>query len=148
MPIIGGLYVDSSWFIYVLPALILASFAQMKVSNPYNRYSRVNSGTGVTGAQIARTILDKNGLTDIRIEQTSDKLSDYYDPRTKVVGLSKSTYEGSSVASMSIAVYEVGHALQHADGYFLLVLRNNMAPVINISSGLVWIFVMLDFFIK
>src|SRR5699024_10151771 len=98
MPRIGGLYVDSSWFIYVLPALILASFAQMKVSNRYNRYSRVNSGTGVTVAQIARNILDNNGLNDIRIEQTSDKISDYYDPRIEVVGVSKSTYEGNSVA--------------------------------------------------
>lgn len=144
----GGLYMDSSWLIYVLPAILLASFAQMKVSNAYKKYSRVNSGTGLTGAQIARTILDKNGLTEIRIEKTSGQLSDHYDPRTKIIRLSNSIYNGSSIASMSVAAHEVGHALQHADGYFPLILRNNMAPIVGIGSRLVWVFILLGFLVS
>lgn len=144
----GGLfYGDTSWLIYVLPAMLLASFAQMKVSNAYKKYIRVSSGTGYTGAQIARIILDRNGLTDVRIEQTPGQLSDHYDPRTKVVRLSNSIHNGSSIASMSVAAHEVGHALQHAEGYFPLILRNNMVPIVNFSSRLVWIFILLGFVI-
>lgn len=145
MPGYGGLFYDSSWFIFVLPAMLLASFAQMKVSSAYQKYSRVTSGTGYTGAQIARLILDRNGLTDVRVEQTPGQLSDHYDPRTRVLRLSNSIYNGSSVASMSVAAHEAGHALQHADGYFPLVIRNNMAPIVNISSRLVWVFILLGF---
>lgn len=141
-------YLDSSWFIYVMPALMLASFAQMKVKSAYQKYSRIHSNTNYTGAQIARMILDKHGLTHIRVEFTKGTLSDHYDPRTKVVRLSNSIYNGNSVASMSVAAHEVGHALQHANGYFPLVLRNNMAPVVNIGSQLVWIFIIIGFLIS
>lgn len=144
----GGLYMDSSWIIYVLPAILLAAFAQMRVSNAYNKYSRVTNGTGLTGAEIARTILDRNGLTDVRIERVSGKLSDHYDPRTKVIRLSSSIYSGNSVAAMSVAAHEVGHALQDADGYFPLILRNNMVPIVNISSQLIWVFILLGFLIS
>lgn len=148
MPGYEGLFYDSPWLIYVFPAMLLASYAQIKVSNAYKKYSRVSNDTGYTGSQIARMILDKNGLNDVRIEQTPGQLSDHYDPRTRVLRLSNSIYNGSSVASMSVAAHEVGHALQHADGYFPLVLRNNMAPIVGISSRLVWVFILLGFAIS
>ncbi|MDR7869890.1 MAG: zinc metallopeptidase [Tissierellaceae bacterium] len=143
-----GMYLDSSWFIFVLPALLFASFAQMKVKGAYNKYSRVNSGSGLTGAQVARRILDRNGLYDVVVEQTSGQLTDHYDPRRRVIRLSNTIYGGSSVASMSVAAHEVGHAIQHADGYFPLVLRNNLAPIVNFSSRFVWIFILLGFLVS
>lgn len=142
-----GMYYDSSWFVFVLPALILGLIAQGKVKSSYNKFSRVNSGTGLTGAQVARRILDRNGLYDVVIENTPGQLTDHYDPRTRVVRLSNSIYSGNSVASMSVAAHEVGHALQHADGYFPLVLRNNLAPIVSFSSKFVWVLIMIGFMI-
>lgn len=143
-----GMYYDSSWFIFVLPALILGLIAQGKVKGAYNKYSRVNSGTGLTGAQVARRILDRNGLYDVVVEQTPGQLTDHYDPRKRVMRLSNSIYAGNSVASMSVAAHEAGHALQHADGYFPLILRNNLAPIVSFSSRFVWILVLLGFLIS
>lgn len=143
-----GMYMDSTWFIYILPAMLLGLFAQAKVKGAYNKYSRVNSGTGLTGAQVARRILDRNGLSDIVVEHTGGQLTDHYDPRTRVVRLSNSIYNGSSVASMSVAAHEVGHAMQHADGYFPLVLRNNLAPIVNLTSRFVWILIFIGLLIS
>lgn len=143
-----GLGIDSTWIIFVFPALLLASFAQLKISSAFNKYSRISSETGYTGAQIARMILDRNGLYDVRVEQVSGKLTDHYDPRTRVVRLSTPIYGGNSIASMSVAAHEVGHAIQHAEGYFPLILRNNIAPIANISSRLVWIFIIIGFAIS
>lgn len=143
-----GMYYDSSWFIFVLPALILGLLAQGKVKSSYNKFSKVNSGTGLTGAQIARRILDRNGLYDVVVEHTPGQLTDHYDPRTRVIRLSNSIYSGNSVASMSVAAHEVGHALQHADGYFPLILRNNMAPIVSFSSRFVWILIFLGFIVS
>lgn len=143
-----GMYYDSSWFIFVLPALILGLLAQSKVKSSYNKFSKVNSGTGLTGAQVARRILDRNGLYDVIVEHTPGQLTDHYDPRTRVVRLSNSIYSGSSVASMSVAAHEAGHALQHADGYFPLILRNNMAPIVSFSSKFVWVLIFLGFIVS
>lgn len=135
----------STWILFVLPALIFASYAQLKINSAFNRYSRMSSGTGYTGAQIARILLDRNGLQDVRIEQVRGKLTDHYDPRTKVVRLSPSIYGGNSIASLSVAAHEVGHAIQHGEGYLPLIFRNNLAPVANIGSRLVWLFVFIGF---
>jgi Zn-dependent membrane protease YugP len=143
-----GMYYDSTWFIFVLPALLIGLLAQAKVSGAYNRYSRVNSGSGLTGAQVARMILDRNGLYDVPVEPVAGQLTDHYDPRARVVRLSSSIYNGSSIASMSVAAHEAGHALQHADGYFPLILRNNMAPIVSFSSRFVWILIVLGFLVS
>ncbi|MFY9285564.1 MAG: zinc metallopeptidase [Tissierellaceae bacterium] len=149
MPYMGyGMYYDSTWFIFVLPALLIGLLAQAKVSGAYNRYSRVNSGSGLTGAQVARMILDRNGLYDVPVEPVAGQLTDHYDPRARVVRLSSSIYNGSSIASMSVAAHEAGHALQHADGYFPLILRNNMAPIVSFSSRFVWILIVLGFLVS
>lgn len=141
MPI--NYYGGGSWMIFALPAMILAFYSQSKISSAYKKYSKITSGTNLTGYEIARNILDKNGLSEVNIEQVSGTLSDHYDPRTKVLRLSSSIYNGNSVASMSVAAHEVGHAIQDAEGYFPLVLRSNMAPIVNFASKFVWIFIIL-----
>jgi len=135
----------SSWFVFVLPAILFATYAQMKISSSYKKYSKIPSKSGLTGAQVARYILDKNGLNEVRIEQVRGVLTDHYDPRTRVLRLSPEVYSGSSIASVSVASHEVGHAIQHQDGYFPLILRNTIAPIAMFGSNLVWIFIILGF---
>lgn len=137
-----------SYFIFVVPALLFAGFAQMKIKNAFSKYSRVNSNTGMTGIQVARMILDRNGLYDVQIEQVRGNLTDHYDPRSRVLRLSQTVYGSSSIAALSVAAHEVGHAIQHSEGYFPLMLRNNIAPIANFGSRLVWVFIMIGFLIS
>lgn len=141
-------YESGPWIFFLLAAIGFASYAQMKVSSAYNKYSRIGNGTGFSGAQVARMILDRNGLQHIRIELTPGKLTDHYDPRTRVLRLSRPIYEGNTVASMSVAAHEAGHAIQHDRGYFMLMLRNNLAPIVGIGARFVWIFIILGFAIS
>lgn len=145
---LGYGYYDSTWMIFVLPALLFAMYAQFKVSSTFNRYLRVPSLSGYTGREVARTILDRNGLYDVRIEPVPGNLTDHYDPRTKVVRLSSNVYNGSSLAAIAVAAHEVGHAMQHGEGYFPLILRNNIAPVANIGSRFAVFLVMLGLIIE
>lgn len=138
----------SSYIIFILPALLFAGYAQMKISSTFNKYLRISSNTGMTGAQIARIILDRNGLYDVSVEQVRGNLTDHYDPRTRVVRLSQNVYGGGSIAAMSVAAHEVGHAIQHGEGYLPLILRNNIAPIANIGSRMVWVFIILGFAIN
>ncbi|MBC7088263.1 MAG: zinc metallopeptidase [Tissierellales bacterium] len=138
----------STWFIYVLPAVLFAAYAQAKVSGAYKKYSKMPSNSSMTGAQVARYILDRNGLNHVRIEQVRGVLSDHYDPRTKVLRLSPEVYSGQSIASVSVAAHEVGHAIQHDNGYFPLILRNTIAPIAMFASNLVWIFIIIGFIIS
>lgn len=133
--------------ILLIPAMLLAVYAQTKVKTTFNKYLRVYSEKGYTGAQVARYILDKNGLRNVDIEMTSGKLSDHYDPRSKVLRLSNDVYHGTSIASVSVAAHEVGHAIQHGEEYFPLTFRNNLVPIVNISSSMSWIFIMLGFLV-
>lgn len=135
----------SSWFIFVLPALLFAGYAQMKISSTFNKYLKVSSNSGMSGAQVAREILDRNGLNNVRVEHVRGNLTDHYDPRSKVVRLSDNVYRGSSIAAMSVAAHEVGHAMQDAEGYLPLIIRSNLAPIANIGSRMVWIFIILGF---
>ncbi len=143
----GGYY-SGSWIIFALPAMLLAFYAQSKINSSYQKYSKISSGTNLTGLEVARKILDRNGLMDVKIEKTAGTLTDHYDPRTKVLRLSNSIYSGSSVASMSVAAHEVGHAIQDAEGYFPLILRNNIAPIVNFTSRFVWIFILLGIIVS
>ena len=132
----------SDFFIYyglTIIALIITIGAQIFISSTYSKYKKVNNNRGISGAEAARTILDNNGLSDIKIEPVSGYLSDHYDPRRKIVALSKACYEDDSVASISIAAHECGHAIQDAQGYFFLRVRDALVPVVNIASQLGWI---------
>lgn len=121
-------------FILVLPALFFAMYAQFKVQSTFARYLRERSYAGLTGAQVARQILNENGLHHINVERTGGRLADHYDPRTGTVRLSPDVYSGTSVAALGVAAHEVGHAVQHARGYAPLGLRTSLFPVANIGS--------------
>jgi uncharacterized protein len=123
-----------STIVLLIPVLILAVWAQARVRGSYNRFSRVTSTTRMTGAQIARTILNRNGLSDVAVKLVSGVMTDHYDPRTREVCLSEGVYNTSSVAAISIAAHEVGHALQHASSYVPLQMRASILPVANIGS--------------
>lgn len=120
--------------------VILGSFimlaAQFKVQGAYSKYSRISSRSGLTGKDTARRILDQNGLYDVEIRMVKGQLSDHYNPATKTVNLSPAVYSGDSIASISVAAHEVGHAIQHATGYKSLVIRNSILPIVNLGQTL------------
>jgi len=121
----------------VLPALILAIWAQVKVRSAYGRFSRVASRSGLTGAQVAQLIMrDENVGPDVALEIVPGNLTDHYDPIKKTLRLSQEVYQGQSVAALGIAAHEVGHAIQHARGYAFLQLRTLMYPLSSIGSNL------------
>ena len=130
-------YFDPTYIVLV-PAIIFAFYAQMTVSSAYSRYSRVRNRRGITGAQAARMILDANSLGDVRIEVTRGRLSDHYDPRGRVMRLSQEVYNNPSIAAVSIAAHESGHAVQHSESYAPLKIRNAIVPVVNIASFISW----------
>lgn len=124
--------------IILIPAIIFTMYAQMKINSAYGKYQNVGTVRNITGAQAARMILDRNGLSDVRIELVSGKLSDHYDPRVRVLRLSNGVYNSTSVAAVGIAAHECGHAIQHAAGYVPLKLRNTIVPAVNFASNLAW----------
>lgn len=131
-----GFYWDST-MLMILPALILAGWAQFKVSSTLNKYSQVRVSNGMTGADVARRILDLNGLNHIPVQMSNGgSFSDYYDPRSKSVHLSKDVYYNSSVAAAGVAAHEVGHAIQDATNYKALVLRSSIAKTVGYASQL------------
>lgn len=138
----------SSYFVFILPAMLLSLYAQMKITSSFGKYSQVSSDTNYSGAQVARIILDRNGLGDVAIKQVPGKLTDHYDPRTRTISLSPSVYGDNSIASLSVAAHEVGHAMQHAENYIPLKLRSAIAPIASFGSRLVWIFIMVGFLIS
>ncbi|MEN3041892.1 MAG: zinc metallopeptidase [Fervidobacterium sp.] len=127
-------------FIILIPALLLALWAQLMVQSNFSRYSQVKSRIGMTGAELARFILDSAGLYNVRIEVIPGSLTDHYDPREKVVRLSQATYGSDSIAALGVVAHEIGHAIQHASNYVPIVIRNAIAPVASFSSNLAWIF--------
>ena len=129
-------YYDYYYLILVVPAILISLWAQFKVSSTFNRYNNVFSRRGYTAAQIARTILDANGLQNVRIERVTGKLTDHYDPRANVIRLSDGVYDSTSVAAIGVAAHESGHAVQYAVGYSPIKLRNAVIPLTNIGSTL------------
>jgi Zn-dependent membrane protease YugP len=127
---------DIYYLILVLPAFVFSLYAQFKVKSTFNQYSKVYNSRGMTGADVARAILNKSGLYDVRVEAYPGDLTDHYDPRTKVVRLSQSVYGSNSISAVGVAAHETGHAIQHKDGYAPLVLRSTLVPVANIGSSI------------
>jgi len=120
----------------LIPGLILAIWAQMKVKGAYAQYSRVMARNGMTAKDVARRILDENGLYNIPVERTAGSLTDHYDPRGKVLRLSETVYNSPSIAAIGVAAHEAGHALQDAGAYAPLKVRNSIVPVVNLGSGM------------
>ncbi len=140
-------YYDPTYFLVIIAAII-ALIAQAKVSSSYNRYSKLSTYAGMTGSMVAERILRANGIYDVSIECVSGKLTDHYDPARKVLRLSSSVYNDSSIASVAVAAHECGHAIQHARQYSPLTIRSTIAPIASISSSVSWILILLGLFIN
>ena len=142
------MFFDNYYIILVLPAILLSLYAQFKVQNTFKKYLSISNDRGLTGAQVARKILDSNGLQDIAVEQVDGHLSDHYDPRARTVRLSHEVYSGTSVASIGVAAHETGHALQHNTRYIPLTIRASLFPVANIGSWISVPLIILGFIIN
>ncbi len=134
--------------ILVLPAMLLAIYAQFKVKSSFSKYSRVPAASGTTGAQVARGLLDSKGLHHVPIEISPGTLSDHYDPRGRVLRLSPEVYNGYSVAALGVAAHEVGHAIQHDEQYVPLDVRHKLVPVASIGSMAAFPLILLGFFLS
>ena len=129
-------FFDPLYFIISLPALALGLWAQMKVKSTFKKYSTVSAGRGAAGAQVARRILDSNGLGHVNVEESRGFLSDHYDPRSRTLRLSPQVYQSESVAAVGVAAHEAGHAIQHSTNYAPLALRSAIVPGVQIGSWL------------
>ena len=143
-----GLFYNSSYLLFMIPAMILMLVVQLYVRSAYKKWSNVAAQSRVNGAQAAQRLIQTGGLYNVRIEGVQGKLSDHYDPSSKVLRLSQDVYQGSSVASLAIAAHELGHAMQDKDGYFPLRLRAAIIPAVNIGSYLGWILIILGLFMN
>ena len=142
MPFFYGFYGNSYYLfgtILVLIAAVLAIWAQMKVQSTYSRYKKIPNSKGITGAQIAREILDSEGLYDIQIFEVKGNLSDHYNPGKKTINLSTDIYQGTSIAALAVAAHECGHAIQYKEKYVPITLRNAILPIANVGQYLGWI---------
>ena len=122
--------------ILFLVALVITIYAQFKINSSYSKYKKVKAKQKLTGCDVARQILDKNGLSKVYVVATSGELTDHYDPTRKVVKLSQDIYNGNTIAAISVAAHECGHAMQDAENYLPLRLRNLIINVNNFSSRL------------
>lgn len=133
-------YLDFSYIIFILPALLFGLWAQFRVNTAFNKYSRIANSRGYTGAETAKYILEQNGIYDVTIRHISGNLTDNYNPKNKTINLSDSVYNSASVAAVGIAAHETGHAIQHAVSYFPIRLREMVIPVTQIGS---WVYMPL-----
>lgn len=130
-------YYDPSYLL-LIPGILLVMYAQFKVNSTYDKYSRIRTINGYTGAMVARKMLDEAGLFDVPIKVVNRKLGDYYDPSKKEIYLSPEVYNGDSIASLGVAAHEVGHAIQYKEKYAPIALRNGLVPLANIGNALSW----------
>ena len=130
---------------YGLPLLgvLITALAQLFINRSYNKYRLVETKKKMTGAEVARAILDANGLNNVNVRKVSGKLTDHYDPKYKVIKLSREIYEGDSIASVSVAAHECGHAIQDKDNYTFLRIRASLVPIVNFSSKFGYIVVLI-----
>ena len=136
------MFEDPLFWVFVAPGLLLGLYAQSRIKLNVTKYSQVATPGGVTGAQVARALLDAQGLQDVKIESTDGVLSDHYDPRAKVLRLSQKVYFAPSVAAAGIAAHEAGHALQDAEDYLPMEARTYIVPVVQLASQVApWLFV-------
>ncbi len=129
--------------ILLIPSIVFAMYAQARVRSTFTKYLRIGSKNGYTGYQVARHILDNNGMRDVPVDIARGQLTDHYDPRRRVVSLSNEVYNGRSLASISVAAHETGHAIQHANGYVPLSFRNAIFPIASFGSNAAWIFIII-----
>ena len=140
------LFFDPLYLVFSLPALLLALLAQWRVQSAFREFSRHRTWSGMSGAEVARRVLDFNGLYQVRVEQANSFLGDHYDPREKVLRLSPGVFSSNSVAAAGVAAHEAGHAIQDKEGYFALQARTAMVPSVQIGSWLGPILFMIGLF--
>jgi len=145
VPYFGGY---GLYLLFSLPALLLGLWAQARVQSTFNKFSKVRSYLGLSGSEIARRVLDLNGLSNVRIEEVSGLLSDHYDPRNKVLRLSRNVYRSNSLAAAGVAAHEAGHAVQDLEGYWFLKARSVMVPAVQIGSWIGPIIFMLGLLLR
>lgn len=138
---------DPLYWIMIAPGLLLSLYATWRTKSTFKKYSQVGSQKRMTGAQAAALMLERNGVRDIKIEQTGGWLSDHYDPRHKVLRLSNDVYGSNSLSAIGVACHEAGHAMQDVNGYAMLNLRTALVPATNFSSMLSYIFILVGFFL-
>lgn len=139
------MFFDPMYLLFLLPGLALAAWAQWRVSNAFATASRIRPRSGYSGAEAAHLILEAHGIDRVAIRGTRGHLSDHYDPSAKILRLSPDVGAVSSLAAVGIAAHEAGHAIQHARGYPLLVIRNALVPLANIGSQASWILMIIGF---
>lgn len=132
--------------ILLIPAMLLALWAQTRVKRTFAKYSKVPAASGLTGAQAARRLLDAGGLSSVALEETQGKLSDHYDPRSRVLRLSADTAGSRSVAAIGVAAHEVGHAMQHQEAYAPFAVRQTVFPVASFGSAAAFPLFLAGFF--
>ena len=132
---------DYTIIYYGLPilALIITSIAQLFITSSYNKYKAINTKSNKHGCDIAREILNKNGLKNVNVEQVSGNLTDHYDPQNKTVRLSTDIYTGTSIAASSVAAHECGHAIQDKEGYTPMIMRSKLVPIVNFATKIGYI---------
>ncbi len=140
--------IDPLYWILMAPVLVLSLFASLRVKSAFKKYSNIKNRSGLTGADVAREILRRNGLSHVEVRKADGFLSDHYDPAKQIVKLSPDVYDSPSVAAVGIAAHETGHAVQHALNYSPLALRNMMVPLASIGSNFAWIIIIAGFFLS
>ena len=141
-------FLNPTYLMYMLPAIILMMAVQFYVNSAYKKWSRVPARSRMTGAQAAERLIQRGGLHQVSVEGVAGNLTDHYDPRSKILRLSQGVFQGNSVASLAIAAHELGHAMQDQDGYFPLRLRAALVPAVNIGSYLGWILIIIGMLLR
>lgn len=142
------MFLSSSYFVYMIPAIVLVLLAQFWVQSTYRKWSRVENSLSISGAQAAQRMLGHGALYMVSLEGARGQLGDHYDPRSQTLRLSQGVAQGESVASIAIAAHEIGHALQDKHDYFPLRLRSAIVPVVNVGSTLGYIFILAGLFLR
>lgn len=142
------MFFDPIYLLFVAPGMIFALIATYKVKSTFARYSKISAGSGLTGAEAARQMLSKNGVTHVTIERADGFLSDHYDPTSRTLRLSSGVYDSPSLSAIGVACHEAGHALQHASAYMWLGLRSALVPATQFGSMGSYIFFLLGMFMN
>ncbi|MGN1112992.1 MAG: zinc metallopeptidase [Acutalibacteraceae bacterium] len=140
-------YFDKTYLIFILPAIIISFIASARVNSTFSRYSKIGNRRAITGAQAAYNVLASHGITNVRIERVSGRLTDHFDPRTNTIRLSDAVYNSATIAAVGVAAHEAGHAVQHAVGYVPNKIRSAIVPAVNIGSKLSWIVILIGLFL-
>lgn len=141
------MYYDPT-YILVLIGVVISLAASAMVRRTFNRYSKVRSMSGMTGAEVAQRILNLSGIYDVSVQRVAGNLTDHYDPRNRTLNLSESVYGSTSVAAIGVAAHECGHAVQHNVGYTPIRIRGALVPVANFGSGMSWLFIIGGLFLS